>query len=874
MVGHICLPINLDAFVLNGKVCDGAKTRIAPITQPDYVSLRLEDSVVPQDVLPQIDLHLSNSAVENPRISTAYSAPLEHLRLDNPKPIVEETVKLQESRLGVYLHWSLPRGYRSGGSAASPSSQATSNKASGTSPSSATSSNNTTQPKFRLVPNRWLVVRVLQKHLPPEANLPDVDAWVIESDRLRTMDEFSGDVDLETDVSPYVVYDPNAAEDNLLYSQAEKYIGYKSSLKNWSETNPAHVPLTSFDSSNPVFADYTIHNPNVFSIKDNFEYAPNQYLTYALCDYIAVGWHSSTTDDPFGPSGLKGDLASRLNAFLCQLNKDTLSLDPTVLKAIQNDTGGTSLLCHGAIYGVTYSRTEKPATIKGDVIFDNFQPDSAIEPVVVGTTPLDSILTFLQAHKDDTDAEIKMFGEGSDKTAASLLNMSELLYATEDNFDSRVKAADLLFYQNFKGSIGGFSWKYDKKKDPQEPDSPGIPSPTEATYLIRLNELQESLDIVERMLTLSRWQLFAEFFKFCSDSKGSDNKGQYKNSVEALYEFDPQNEENAPTGTMATLLTTKKTLEDGIAAIITPPKAAPSLVPAKKTAKDPFFLRADPTLMIAGMDSGWPEEYRDKVPIRFASDLKPPSNEKISSLLNKFTLPASSGDLTPTITLLLNEAIAGQSTSQIGFKNWDGQPFCPIFIEWEAMFYNVEFGKWDVELLTSSIDPTKNHPHVRYGNPTPLYDGNPKDIISDSQAISGRILILPQPSFSLAAIVKQVFSTASDKLPDSLTDQTKQAEFVNNLKQLSFVSGELMGFTDSLLTLGTGAHVKPNLRVQGDETVKPLAEAVTQGAHIGLLPKHFELMGAETAKTPFGTAYDFSGMSQPFKPVQHGQLGK
>jgi hypothetical protein len=46
------------------------------------------------------------------------------------------------------------------------------------------------------------------------------------------------------------------------------------------------------------------------------------------------------------------------------------------------------------------------------------------------------------------------------------------------------------------------------------------------------------------------------------------------------------------------------------------------------------------------------------------------------------------------------------------------------------------------------------------------------------------------------------------------------------------------------------------------------------GANIGLTDTHFQLMGAETAKTPFGSAYNFSGMAQPFKVVQHGQLGK
>jgi len=46
MLETVCVPVNLDAFVLNVPVCDSGACRIAPITQPDYVSLRLENSVI------------------------------------------------------------------------------------------------------------------------------------------------------------------------------------------------------------------------------------------------------------------------------------------------------------------------------------------------------------------------------------------------------------------------------------------------------------------------------------------------------------------------------------------------------------------------------------------------------------------------------------------------------------------------------------------------------------------------------------------------------------------------------------------------------------------------------------------------------------
>lgn len=48
MLDNVCIPINLDAFVLNKASCDtkGSTVLVAPITQPDYVGLRLDSSVI------------------------------------------------------------------------------------------------------------------------------------------------------------------------------------------------------------------------------------------------------------------------------------------------------------------------------------------------------------------------------------------------------------------------------------------------------------------------------------------------------------------------------------------------------------------------------------------------------------------------------------------------------------------------------------------------------------------------------------------------------------------------------------------------------------------------------------------------------------
>lgn len=42
----ICVPVNLDAFVLHEKVCDSGDTKIIGLQQPNYVSLRLDNSSI------------------------------------------------------------------------------------------------------------------------------------------------------------------------------------------------------------------------------------------------------------------------------------------------------------------------------------------------------------------------------------------------------------------------------------------------------------------------------------------------------------------------------------------------------------------------------------------------------------------------------------------------------------------------------------------------------------------------------------------------------------------------------------------------------------------------------------------------------------
>ncbi|KAK0117084.1 hypothetical protein ONS96_012922 [Cadophora gregata f. sp. sojae] len=899
MLDNVCIPINLDAFVLNKPSCDtqGSTVLVAPITQPDYVGLRLDSSVIKHDVLPPIDLHASRPAILNPRISKAYSSEPKPVVIQDPAPNFEVNPEgsVIESRLGVYLHWSLSRGYRTGASAAPETERHN--------PDNGTEASTSPNPTFRLVPNRWLVVRILKEFLPADARIPKVDAWVVESDRLQTIEDLAGDVDLETEVTPFVMYDNKAPKGNLLYSQAEKYIGYRSPsllTTKYTESDVPRVSLSIMNSSNPVFADYTIHNPNVFSMKDNFEYEKGKYLQHALCDYVVVGWHSSMDDGPLGKNGNRGNLKARLEEFFCKLTVDATA-------ELENNREKTAVISHGMISDVLYDSKQRPKT-SADKYAENFTKDVAMEPVSIGVTPLDSVITFLHAHRDDASQE-QLLGEGINATATTILEMAELLYEAGTDYDSRVKAADLISGQSFKTTLGGYAWHYDKRKakngPPQSPsrEEDPVTGLSELDILNRLNELQQQLDITERKLAVSRWALFAEWFKYCTDvNNGIEaRRSQYLNRMLDLYGREQTTSDpKIPKSVLKSLLDTKARLTSAIKNIV--PDSGTPQIPVKKIGCDTFKMRTDPTICVAGIDSGWPAEFLDAVQIRFDTNtFQPPSNPEITTLLSNLNLPVLSGDIVPTIFKLLCEASDGTKRSQTGHKSWSGQPFCPIFIEWEAMFYNVDASQWAVGLSSSPMSPN-NQSQVRYINPKPLHQPfNLSD--QDTRAVSGRILVLPQPSFALAAVVKQVLDIAGVDVPTTLQeevlgkdgkpvldqegekvlsgrlDQARFQAFIRKIEQLKFISGDLTGFTDSLLTLGTGSHVKPNVREQGKGVVA-LQEAIDLRPKIGLpanRPKLMEemvsMMDSQTSKTPFGTMHNFEGSKfQPFKGVQHGQL--
>ncbi|SMY29572.1 unnamed protein product [Zymoseptoria tritici ST99CH_1A5] len=765
MGNAMCIPVDVTAYALSKKCAEAGteaspRSRLAPLTQPNYVGLQLHNALIQHDVLDHIDFHLTAPASNNPRISNLAKQPSE----------------LRRNRLGNYVHWSLPRLYRS----AQTSADSYENKNDKDVRPSGTP---TLNPSFRTVPNRWLVVRRLDlgSAQPQGSGLPEYQSWVVESNAVRNIGGIENSADLEVDCVPFVTgsgFEPGKAPDSArpdgFQMQSETFLGKKSAHagfdpnveRGWTATASPTVPLTVMNSSNPLFPDYVPHNSKVFSIIDSFRYkkAGNNdwlYLDKANASYFVLGWHSETQDSPLPKTGAR--LSSRLQSLFLSLN----------------------------IYNVKYDFNGKPPS-KADEAAKKLSTTTKMEPVSIGTTPLDGIWTFLDAHDADSadDAET-IFGQGAHDVVESIVDMASLLYAQDDTYDSKIRAQDILYTNNFASNSGGNEWHFDGKTSSDKP--PLMPNDAQRKTLALLNE-QSKLDAANEKLRDTRWELFSEWWQFLS------NRANDQNSVIS----DAKNL-NQPTGT-----------------------ALQNQVPCKQAAKAPFYKRKDPTLCIAGLDPGFAPDFMDVLPVRDEKQIKMPDNK-----------------------------------------------FVQIAKDFMAQYFHIERKKWTVSVRKSPVG--QPHSQVRYGLSEPLQAADQKDV----RVLSGRVILTPQPVFSIEDAVRQVLDNSGPELEAAGLSKDEVAALKKDsgkaLKQLKFISAQLSGLTDHLLTKYEGAHVKPTFRKQGGG-VQSMNVAITKCAAIddpvdGDNRSMVELIGAESGLTPYANLLTFDKYpGVPFKGVTHGQM--
>ncbi|KAI0536512.1 hypothetical protein GGR58DRAFT_528188 [Xylaria digitata] len=907
----LLVPMQLDAFVLNTAVCgtgeEGDTTaRICPITQPNYTFLRLQNFLIQSDVQNHADLHNTAPAEVNSRLMDLGARP-------TPAPL--------RHRYGVYIHWTLPRFYRSGVSSTGTVPERRHQRerlqrgirTTAAVPSEAEDEqvvNSAATPDFVEPPTRWVVVRKLDLDSirPIEAQPAFMDreyeAWVVESDYLWSLDDIPADADLQTDFAPFVT--GHAGSDINIEEQAEVFIGRKTPLTEWvpddpsSNAKPPNISL--LRSGNQLFADFQMHNSNVFSMLDNFEYVDSEkqtrYLSQAKASYYLLGWHWKDDVDPlWNSTGNTAHGASLDSLFMRMQGVNTN--DPGDWADWLDEKSPLRTFCHGAMYDVTWDESNKPATVPADQYNARIN-DQRQAAVSVGTTPMDALISYCHARtSQNEDEDVKKLEE-------DILALQTLLHARDDGVEAQREANNTVNNWSFNRSPGGLHYHLSGQDDGSAERQPVEPEQSVILKLRELNQTQSLLDSCGTAMKQYRWDMFSLWWKFMSDVGNSGDTsndeirvkiGEFKEATDVL-----SNEINGLQSRMQEL----QEKIDGLLAAVE--DGSENLLETAKASSLPVFYRAnDPTVLIGGIPSGWPLDYLEKVTVRSqfqtisAKDTSalPAALKSLSALLqNKLpdVLKAPADALVTEFYVIRpggdddpGDKFYPQFHDQVtSDKSWrdqwgDRQPWFPLYVEWEAEYTHVPFDYWKLDEHTARLSAPEM---VRYGIAVPSADDSQKppplwQALADEQngkgldtrILSGRVLILPQPSFSLGAKITQLFDNTPPDILDGYLQESERDNLRENISQLSYLSSPLSGFTSGMVTMAEGSHIKPENKIvsSGIESSSAIAAAVNEPA--GFTASNIELIQGQSASTPYAATVNFQDTRWcPFKPVMHGQF--
>lgn len=615
-----------------------------------------------------------------------------------------------------------------------------------------------------------------------------------------------------------------------------------------------------------------MHNGGVFSTVDCFQYKSNKgetkYLTTATADYYLIGWHSLSKDDIL----VRGN-TDKLNAMLNDLK---LSLDVSTLNTTQSEKDNVSsildlkkdsrVVLHGGLYSVAFDINSKPTSL-AEAAASRFPLDFPfkMEPLSVGASAIDAVVTFLRAHRNE-DVET-VFGPGSAGVANIILSLADLLYAADDSYNQRAKAQDINLYEGHfaKSTIAGFSWNYAAKTEAGKP--PKTPSDSEWETLVQLNETQPLLDSLERNLQQTRWELFAVWWKYVTDKSnindstkldGGDTiqesyRKQVKKIAASILELEKRTK--AARDLLVDTTTGKALTDPNSSSSDTKDPVSQTF---KKVTQSPFYTRKEPTLCIAGIESGWPKDFMDALPVRLERQIPPNKIDPITTILGITPNPIPT-ELQTTAKRILEEYLSRTVTKNVddygkGFQLWGNgkneNPFLPLFVEWEAVYYHIERSKWTVNVRSSPVGLPNSQ--VRMGIDE-LLAAN-ADNQRDFRYISGRTLILPQPVFSLESAVRNVLDVNNIDISKQVTKASQGTggqtsatgpktndDLIAQIRKLPFISCPLSGIQEHLLTRVMGTHVKPTINRPGKSNI-PLPPAITAAVDIGFSEEILKLI--------------------------------
>lgn len=552
--------------------------------------------------------------------------------------------------------------------------------------------------------------------------------------------------------------------------------------------------------------------------------------------------------------------------------------------AFLKEKGNTATsLCHSTMYHVKYG-PDLPKNVQAR----DASPPNQDALFAVGTSDLDALISFFSAKADALP--------WNSEVARDLRRLVNILGENGDgDIDGIQKYSDETYKHSFRKIDAGVHWSW-------QTDGNRAPSGEEKTNLDKLNQTQKMMDTLKREEQDLQWQIFAIWWTWTSSVAVKEKADYYKTLLDSLIKrlVSIRSQSTRDNMNAAGL----GDAEEGEITAELRGKFEKLLAEAQhtKSTADWFFQRRDPTLLFTKIGSGWETDFSDRIQVRqhqqavkvhlsdaeavkACTELKRCAREVpeaarvgVEALLEEFrAIDPQTGDRRPTN----NDKVLPFFVKDYRDVWHDTQPWRPLFIEWEVLYYEVPFDKWKcVSHPKANKYGASAIEYVVEEDVSKMFDPKAPGAESTSRnvlRIAGRNYLQPQADATFKTLIGPVFDNTSAEvlLRDFGVRKDQKDQFLAIVNDMQFVSASMQSVTDSLLTVRSGGHLTPLVSPAGSSPVAlPDAAATIKS----ICPYWWnptevvQLAGRGSGPTPFASSVPMHQDHYPLRPLQQGQL--
>jgi hypothetical protein len=428
---------------------------------------------------------------------------------------------------GVHLHWALPDALTHGRQVREVSEDEPKQP-----------------PEFPLIPNRWMVQRIIRE---PESEKINLRAWIIESDFLFDADDTPPE---NTITVPKLEALPLFAYAGKCFDAADWQEGSNTAFK---------LELTALGYGDPAFAAYYPACRSMLGFHDALsDVADRTELTY-----MVLGWYSDPVKDPL----YNGGRPASTSQWLATIEELKWSVAPST--PVYPDR----TLCHGLIYKIQWENHR--------AVYESSLPflDDKNCKIAVGNTSAEALAALLAKELDSCGAE-------------DLMNAFQGDILSKNNAPEELNA---LLHQNRFGSFpGGHTFSVQKKtgsEDPSTEISEVVVPEDIARQAARINELENNCAGRKRKLDSYRWELYATWYKQALAYTKGEAPDQFAGQINALTARIAQEDKRLKED-LNQLKKLRQAVEHSLREQSTELESVTSLAPPFRQANDPVLLVA------------------------------------------------------------------------------------------------------------------------------------------------------------------------------------------------------------------------------------------------------------------------------------------